>query len=255
MAAVCINNTLIVSHHDRMLYQHLDPSERKWYHSPVIPKHIKITNVFRCGNECYVIGKDLNDRKSKLYWWHILKLQLLTELPREHQLDALSAIGDERNVYIVGGEAEKGSCSRRVSCYNVDSALWKTMPDMPTGRKRCSPAILDNYLYVGGGVTIEGPSKLFQRLPLSTGTSKWDTLPSTTAKDCKLAAFCGKIVATGGRPSKSTVFEVYDETYKAWLELPSLNVERSGHSVCPSGNELIAVGGYGSKNSVEVFAL
>ena len=253
-AAVYMNKELTVRHHDWMHHWHLD--QNNWDEFRVTPLNINLRNVFRCGNRCLIIGKDFNDndKKLKLYQWVHSELQLITVLPKEHQLDALSAIGDERNsVYIVGGEVEKGSYSKGVSCYNLDSHLWEPMPDMPTGRKWCSLAILDNSLYVGGGDTIKGPSNLVECLPLSTERDiKWDTLPSTTAKDCKLAAFCGKIVATGGQ-YRSTVFEVYDKTDKAWLRLPSLNVGRNAHGVCASGNVLLVVGGHRAENSIEAF--
>ena len=213
---------------------------------------VDIWSLFECEQKCYVLGCDPNKRR-KLFEWNSTRKELeeIAVLPKEHQLFYVAAIGSGKNIYVVGGY-DCGVRKTRINCYNLDTKKWIIVKDIECERYECSLAIIDSYLFIGGGRTDCGwASNVVEILPL-TGDGSTSLLAPTTKNHCQLASVGGKLVATGGFPESDFV-EVYDSSSRAWLPLPAMNTGRHFHGTCrTAGNEgLIVVGGVGAGGSVE----
>ena len=201
-----------------------------------------IWSVFECEGKGYVM--DISDRYrcARIYEWKSEKrdLELLTKIPREHQLAGRSVIGHNGKIYLVGGWR-----SDRVDCFNKEK--WGPIKKMKNIRWECSLAVIDDKMFVGGGGWGMGNSvECF-----SMQKQEWIDVKPTTKNWCELASWNGKLVATGGRGSSKCV-EMYDELSGDWLPLPSMNEGRYAHGTCTTKeNQLIVVGGSDALNSVE----
>ena len=205
-----------------------------------------IGSVFECEGKGYVMhggGPTLEQCKS-IYEWksETRDLELLTEIPDEHQLKYRSAIGHNEKIYLVGGLR-----SDRVDCFDINKREWEPIKNMKNERWMCSLAVINDKMFVGGGVGAGKSVECFL-----TKEEKWIDIKPTTKESCQLSSWNKKLVATGGEWETSNTVEVYDEVSGDWLPLPSMNKRRFRHGVCMTeDNQLIVVGGYGARNSVE----
>ena len=120
---------------------------------------------------------------------------------------------------------------------------------MKNERYACSLAVIDDKMFVGGGVGAGNSVECF-----SMEKQGWIDIKPTTKEECELASWNGKLVATGGgwEEEFSNCVEMYDELSGVWLPLPSMNKGRSSHGACTTkDNHLFVVGGWGAENSVE----
>ena len=204
----------------------------------------QIESVFECEGKGYVMERGgFHGECKRIYEWksETRDLELLTEIPHEYQLDDISAIGHNGNIYLVGGWG-----SDRVDCFDINKGEWEPIKKMKNKRICCSLAVVDDKIFVGGG---GGAGKSVECFLMKE--QKWIDINPTTEYTCQLSSWNGKLVATGGLYQSNCV-ELYDELSGDWLPLPSLNEGRWLHGACETkDNQLVVVGGVGAKNSLE----
>ena len=230
-----INGMLHVGWGKRMLQFQKGAWEGKKHHLPGIND---ICSVFECEGKGYVV--DINNmlQFSSIYEWksEARDLELLTKIPDEYQLERRSAIGHNGNIYLVGGK-----WSDRVDCLDINKGEWELIKKMKNDRWECSLAVIDDKMFVGGGMGAANSVECF-----SMETQGWIDIKPTTEELCQLSSWNGKLVATGGgwEEEYSNHVEMYDELSGDWLPLPAMNEGRWQHGACTTkDNQLIVVGG------------
>ena len=235
-----INGMLHVGWGDRMFQFKKGAWEGEEHHLP----GISIRSVFECEGKGYVMDINEEYRCKSIYEWEseTRNLELLTKIPAEYQFNSRSAIGHNGNIYLVGG----GKWSDQVDCFDINKGEWEPIKKMKNKRYRCSLAVIDDKMFVGGGLGAKNSVECF-----TMEKQEWIDIKPTTKEVCQLSSWNGKLVATGGR-GESNCVEMYDELSGNWLPLPSMNEGRYGHGACTTkDNHLIVVGGSGALNSVE----
>jgi N-acetylneuraminic acid mutarotase len=64
---------------------------------------------------------------------------------------ALAVLAVDRSVFVVGGWINGSICSTDLERYDTDKDSWKTLPNMPTGRRLLGVTHYQNKLYAFGG--------------------------------------------------------------------------------------------------------
>ena len=208
-----------------------------------------IKSVFECEGKGYVMMNEECQCGSVFEWKSETRhLELLTIIPDEYRLERRSAIGHNGNIYLVGGE-KKWENSDQVVCFDINKGEWEPLKKMKNKRFACSLAVIDDKMFVGGGL---GAWKLVECFSMEK--QKWIDIKRTTVELCQFSSWNGKLVATGGLDGEySKCVEMYDELSGVWLPLPSMNKGRYDHGACTTkDNQLIVVGGdRGRESSVE----
>ena len=235
-----INGMLHVGWIDRMFQFKKGAWEGEEHHLPGIRG---IRSVFECEGKGYVMDINEEYRCKSIYEWtsETRDLELLTKIPDEYQLKWRSEIGYNGNIYLVGGE-----WSDRVDCFDINKGEWEPIKKMENKQTACSLAVIDDKMFAGGGGGAGNSVECF-----SMEKQDWIDIKPTTKECYELSSWNGKLVATGGGGWSNCV-EMYDELSGDWLPLPSMNKGRHLHGACTTkNNQLIVVGGWGAKNSVE----
>ena len=133
---------------------------------------------------------------------------------------------------------------------DLHSGHWSKMDDMQTKRDYCSSVIINNTVFVGGGMT---DGSCFSNIVecADVRDRKWRTVPSTTTYISTLTSVSNRLVGTGGMTQQriysppSNIVELYDERSTKWLPLPHMTHKRWAHAAFSTQNgELITAGGW-----------
>ncbi|XP_065844405.1 kelch-like protein 4 [Oscarella lobularis] len=229
-----VNGMLHVGYGDRMFQFKKGAWEGEENHLPEIQD---IGSVCECEGKGYVMDIKDRDRCSSIYEWksETRDLELLTKIPDEYQLKNRSAIGHNGNIYLVGGmrSVKEGFLfSDRVDCFDINKGEWKPIKKIKNARWDCSLAVIDDKMFVGGGLGAWNSVECF-----SMEKQEFIDIKPTTKDRCQLSSWNGKLVATGGwgdigEWESSNCVEKYDELSGYWLPLPSINEGRKGHGAC-----------------------
>ena len=198
-------------------------------------------------DQCVIEQFNLNEDK---------KWRFLTVLPNELQLYGVSVALHDNSLYVVGGRTKSDEIVNTARVCDLHSGYWYKMDDMQTKRSFCSSVIINNTMFVGGGLT-DGPccSNIVECADVRD--RKWRTIPSTTTYWPTLTSVSNRLVGTGGLTqqrcgSPSNIVELYDERSTKWLPLPLMTHKRVAHAAFSTQNgELITAGGLGGDNSIE----
>lgn len=224
---------------NKLIWHALDPRSQIWQRLPAMPN--------------FVNEDESRKGSSRLWMWNMVEGIRIAEVIRGlmGQKDALDempfcgcAIGAlDGCLYVLGGFS-KSSTMRCVWRYDIIQNTWVKVTSMSTGRAYCKTGILNNKLYVVGGVS-QGQAGL---IPLQSAevfdpsTDAWSNVPSMPFSKARVlpTAFLAdmlKPIATGltsymGRlcvPQSlySWPFfvdvggEIYDPETNSWMEMPT----------------------------------
>ena len=208
----------------------------------------EIGSVFESEGKGYVIGDSLGACKN-IYEWKTDKkdLELLTKIPDEYQLNYISAIGHQGGIYLVGGKG-----SDKVCFFDISTREWKPIK-MRRERFMCSLAVIDDKMFVGGGLGPDGADRSVECFLMKE--EKWIDIKPASKEWSQLSSWNGKVLVTGGWRESNCV-ELYDELSGDWLPLPSMNHGRHWHGACTTkNNEIVVVGGQGAFDTIEYLKL
>ena len=163
---------------------------------------------------------------------------------------------------IVGGQDDGGNRKDTILVYDIKTGTQCGRKKMNSKRQYCSPAILDNLLFVGGGHDGVHYLNTVECIPLVDDCSH-PRVAETPTYDCSLASLCDQLVMSGGFVGESlyspgsNMVSVLSPSLNTWLPLPPMNRQRFGHGTCTvSDDTLMVVGGWTdefiSLDSVEV---
>ncbi|GFY89157.1 Galactose oxidase/kelch repeat superfamily protein [Actinidia rufa] len=224
---------------DKLMWSALDPLSMKWQRLPLMP-NVALEEGSRRGLSslwmCNILGSSIRIADAIRGW-----------LGRKVALDRMPfcgcAVGAvDGCIYVFGGFA-KASAMSSVWCYHPILNRWSEVSPMSIGRAYCKAGVLNNKLYVVGGVTM-GPEGL---TPLRTAevfdpcTGLWSEVPSMPFSKAQvlptvfLTDFL-KPIATGMTSYRGKLYvpqslycwpffvdvggEVYDPETNSWVEMP-----------------------------------
>ncbi|XP_062523410.1 uncharacterized protein LOC134198093 isoform X3 [Corticium candelabrum] len=251
-----IEGRLVVGGRDGNLHV-LTYEHDKW--DKFVRKNGDIWNVVCHQGVCLVCVKDGDKDQFVIEQFHLnedKKWRFLTVLPNELQLDCVSVALHDNSLYVVGGRTKSEERVNTARVCDLHSGHWYKMDDMQTKRSYCSSVIINNTVFVGGGVTDGRYSSNIVECA-DVRDRKWRTIPSTTTYWPTLTSVSNRLVGTGGWTqqwmySPSNIVELYDERSTKWLSLPLMTHKRWGHAAFSTQNgELITAGGDDGGHSIE----
>ncbi|KAI4367199.1 hypothetical protein MLD38_022962 [Melastoma candidum] len=225
---------------DKLLWYGLDPSSSKWQRLPLMPT-ISFEDETRKGlgslRLLNMVGSTLRVADFLRGW-----------LKRNDVLEWMAFCGCavaavNGSLYVLGGFS-KACALRCVWRYDLALNRWSEVTPMSTGRAYCKTGILNNKLYVVGGVTRgrSGLTPLQSAEVYDSHTNEWSEIPSMPFTKAQVlpTAFLAdllKPIATGMTSYRGRLFvpqslycwpffvdvggEVYDPEVNSWAEMPA----------------------------------
>jgi serine/threonine protein kinase/N-acetylneuraminic acid mutarotase len=176
----------------------------------------------------------------------------------------IAAVG--KTVYAIGGATGAGDDQLTSSAEALKlaprraqpAAEWRSLPDAPSERLMTAWTVLDNKIWIAGG--LRGGETLAEVETYDAGTGDWQTQPPLPVPlhHATAATFRGEVVVIGGTTdslaeASNKVFAFRDGK---WAELPALQHARAAPAAAVVDDKLVVVGGQNDKQLVaqtEVF--
>ncbi len=172
----------------------------------------------------------------------------------------------EKAVYAIGGSTGAGDNDvtaaaevlRLPARQTQPAAQWRSLPDAPTARLMMAWAVLNDKIWVLGGLRNGAALQTVESYDPHTGA--WATGPPLPIPlhHAAAATYRGEIVVLGG--ASDTLAQASNKVFALrggnWVELPNLTHARAAPAAAVVGDKLVAVGGQNAKKLVpqtEVF--
>ncbi|KAJ0011039.1 hypothetical protein Pint_33312 [Pistacia integerrima] len=224
---------------DKLLWLALDPLSRRWQRLPPLPSvafQDESRKVLSALQTWYVVGSSIKIADVIRGWFG--RKDALERMP--FCGCAVGAV--DGCLYVLGGFS-RALALRRVWRYDPPTNSWSEVSPMSVGRAYCKTGVINNKLYVVGGVTQgrAGLTPLQSAEVFDPRTGLWSQIPSMPfAKAQELpTAFLAdllKPIATGMASYKGKLFvpeslyfwpffvdiggEIYDPEENSWDEMP-----------------------------------
>jgi serine/threonine-protein kinase PknK len=177
---------------------------------------------------------------------------------------AVAAVG--KTVYAIGGATGVGDSQVTSSAESLKLAArkpqpasqWRILPDAPTERLMMAWTVLNDQIWVAGGMAHGETLDTVQSYDPQTGV--WQTQPSLPVPlhHATAATYRDEMVVIGG--AEENIAEASNKVFALrdgkWVELPSLQHARAAGAAAVVGDKLVVVGGQNDKQLVaqtEVF--
>ena len=177
---------------------------------------------------------------------------------------AVAAVG--KSVYAIGGSADIGD-GQVISSAEVlqlparriqPTAQWRSLPNAPTPRLMTAWAVLNDKLWIMGGLRDGVALQTVESYEPRTGA--WQEQPSLPVPlhHAAAATYRGEVVVLGGASGDLTQAsnKVFALRGGNWVELPNLTHARAATAAAVVGDQLVVAGGQNAKKLVpqtEVF--
>ncbi len=172
----------------------------------------------------------------------------------------------EKAVYAIGGSTGVGDNDvtaaaevlRLPARETQPAAQWRALPDAPTARLMMAWAVLNDKIWVLGGLRNGVALQTVESYDPHTGA--WQTEPPLPIPlhHAAAATYRGEVVVLGG--ASDTLAQASNKVFALrggnWVELPNLTHARAAPAAAVVGDKLVAVGGQNAKKLVpqtEVF--
>jgi N-acetylneuraminic acid mutarotase len=172
----------------------------------------------------------------------------------------------ETAVYAIGGSTGVGDNDvtaaaevLRLPARQIQpAAQWRSLPDAPTARLMMAWAVLNDKIWILGGLRNGVALQTVESYDPHTGA--WETGPPLPIPlhHAAAATFRGEVVVLGG--ASENLAQASNKVFALrggnWVELPSLTHARAALAAAVVGDKLVAVGGQNAKKLVpqtEVF--
>ena len=190
---------------------------------------------------------------QNINWWQGADMPA----PREY----LALAASDSRVYAVGGLSDAG-WEARIDEYNPSTNTWAFKTNMPSARLAHGAAVVNNKLYVIGGMKANDSNQSQSVEMLDLNTNYWYTLNPlpTGRRDFALAVMGNFIFVVGGTrdgDGNGTLrnLEVLDTNTNTWQILASMPTGRRYLAAAAYGGKVYAFGGVDDQqdNRIEVF--
>jgi N-acetylneuraminic acid mutarotase len=177
---------------------------------------------------------------------------------------AVDAVG--KSVYAIGGSSDVGDGqvissaeALQLPARRIQPATqWRSLPDAPTARLMTGWAVLDDKVWIIGGLRDGVALQTVESYDPRTGA--WQTQPSLPIPlhHAAAATYRGEVVVLGGASSDLTQAstKVFALRNGNWVDLPNITHARAAPAAAVVGDKLVVAGGQNGKQIVpqtEVF--
>jgi serine/threonine-protein kinase PknK len=171
----------------------------------------------------------------------------------------------EKSVYAVGGSTGVGDNQTtaaaetlQLPARKVPASQWRSLPDAPTARLMMAWAVLNDKIWIIGGLRNGAALQTVESYDPHTGA--WETGPPLPVPlhHAAAATYRGEVVVLGGASGSLAdgSNKVFALRGGKWVELPSLTHARAAPAAAVVADKLVVVGGQNAKQLVpqtEVF--
>jgi serine/threonine protein kinase/N-acetylneuraminic acid mutarotase len=172
----------------------------------------------------------------------------------------------EKSVYAIGGAtgADDSQVTSTAEALKLaprklqPASEWRSLPDAPTPRLMMAWTVLDNKIWIAGGMSHGTTLQIVQSYDPQTGA--WQAQPPLPVPlhHATATTYRGEVVVIGGASDElaNASNKVYALRGGSWVELASLTHARAAAAAAVVGDKLVVVGGQNDKQLVpqtEVF--
>jgi serine/threonine-protein kinase PknK len=252
---------------DQVNVEAYDPVAKTWTTLPALPQARSDLGVAITDGRLVAVGGISGGQVLKSVSVFDLMSKTWSGLPDmatpRHGM-AVAAV--EKSVYAIGGSTAVGD-NQAVSTAEAlklparkiqPAAQWRSLPDAPTARLMMAWAVLNNKIWIMGGLQNGVALQTVESFDPKTGA--WETGPPLPIPlhHAAAATYRGEVVVLGGASDNiaSGSNKVFALRGGNWVELPPLTHARAALAAAVVGDKLVAVGGQNAKQLVpqtEVF--
>lgn len=244
-----------------------DPAAKSWTRLPDLPQPRGDLGVALADRRLVAVGGQSAGQVLKSVSVLDLTTNTWAGLPdmaiARHGM-AVDAIGQA--VYSIGGSSDFGDGQATSSAEALQlpprrmqpAAQWRSLPDAPTPRLMTAWTVLDDKIWIMGGLRDGAALQTVESYDPRTGA--WQPQPALPIPlhHAAAATYRGEVVVLGGASSELTQAsaKVYALRGGKWVELPNLTHARAALAAAVVGDKLVVVGGQNAKQLVgqtEVF--
>ena len=233
-----------------------DPVNNSWS-SPVNTPYCLFAMTTLNNNILIAGGKDTTSKRTiQILTMDAGQLKNYTEMitARSHA----TATGHQGMLIITGGKDDKGNTLSSTELFDSSNGQWYVTNDLPQPHCWLQSVIVDNILYLLGGVNKDGysPAVFTAQLDtLSRHQLKWNTYQDTPwCRSAPVSVYGTHLLIVGGGKMMGDKFTRTSGVYK--LNKVSHSWEATGHvpsarslsaAVNTADNRVIVIGGYNDK--------
>ncbi|KUI27648.1 protein kinase [Mycobacterium sp. IS-1496] len=244
-----------------------DPAANTWTALPPIPQPRSDFGATNADGRLVAVGGESAGQVLASVVALDFVTRTWTELPdmetARHGM-AVASVG--RTVYAIGGStgAADGAVTASAESLKLGArrpqpaAAWRTLPDAPTARLMTAWTVLDDKIWIAGGMSHGETLQTVESY--DTRTRTWQTEPPLPVPlhHATAATYRGEVVVIGG--ASESIADASNKVYAlrdgAWAELPPMKHGRVAGAAAVVGDKLVVVGGQNDKQLVaqtEVF--
>ena len=172
----------------------------------------------------------------------------------------------EKSVYVIGGATDADNTQVTSTAESLTLAprklqpasAWRSLPDAPTPRLMMAWTVLDDKIWIAGGMSHGETLQIVQSY--DPQTKAWLAQPALPVPlhHATAATYRGEMVVIGGASHElaNASNKVYALRGGSWVELPNLTHARAAAAAAVVGDKLVVAGGQNQKQLVaqtEVF--
>lgn len=233
-----------------------DPSGDDWRQMASMPVVLGGAAAAVSGAKIYICGGRLNGANvfsSDLYcytpesdtWSTLPAAPLALFNPSMHASNG--------SLYLFAGSTKMPTTtppSKKLFRYDIESATWATLSDMPEGRGHFHSGLIDGRIFVASALYWEAQMVAYMYDPASDYWSEI-SLPLTGQSEGASAVVAGRLYIHGGTGEGNSDFganwnllQEYDPTIDTWRILPKSSRQQSSHAACELDGSMYIFGGY-----------
>ncbi|WAC92120.1 serine/threonine-protein kinase [Mycobacterium sp. Aquia_213] len=238
-----------------------DPAAKTWIALPALPKARSDLGATVADGRLVALGGVSSGQVLQSVSTFDLMTKTWSGLPdmatARHGL-AVAAV--QRSVYAVGGSTAIGDQQAITSAETLKlparktqpAPPWRSLPDAPTARLMMASAVLNNKVWILGGLRNGVALQTVESYEPRTGI--WEPGPALPIPlhHAAAAAYRGEVVVLGGTTDNiaNGSNKVFALRGGNWVELPPLRHARAAPAAAVVGDKLVVVGGQNGKELV-----
>ena len=167
-----------------------------------------------------------------------------------------TAVGYQGMLIITGGYDDKSNKLSSTELLDSNNGQWYTCSDLPRPHSWLQPVIVDNMLYLLGGINNDGASTaVFTTLldSLSAHKLKWNAHKNTPWPNLAPVSVCGKVllIIRGNKSMLTSNVYKLNKINQSWDEMGCIPSPREAPSaVATSDNRIIVIGGLNDNEEI-----
>ncbi|CQD21609.1 protein kinase [Mycobacterium lentiflavum] len=252
---------------DQVNVEAYDPVAKTWTTLPPLPQARSDLGVVITDGRLVAVGGVSGGQVLKSVSVFDLMSKTWSGLPdMSTPRHGMAVAAVEKSVYAIGGSSTIGD-SQPISTAEVlklparkiqPAAQWRSLPDAPTARLMMAWAVLNDKIWIMGGLRNGVALQTVESYTPKTGA--WETGPPLPIPlhHAAAATYRGEVVVLGG--ASDNIADGSNKVFALrggnWVELPPLTHARAAPAAAVVGDKLVAVGGQNAKQLVpqtEVF--